>query len=151
MTRNHGWRFLSIGRHLERLSFVAATIASVADPSAFTEPALLAWLLDLSDSLITYRARHRHHPEWTAVVGLLLFDAQNPRAGVFQLSKLAKHVRQLPGAAADLGDLVDARRSRAWRDARIATSRRASSSSRRSRSRNCSATARSCRWRLSTR
>jgi uncharacterized circularly permuted ATP-grasp superfamily protein/uncharacterized alpha-E superfamily protein len=106
MTRNHGWRFLSIGRHLERLSFVAATLAAAADPAAYTEPALLTWLLDLSDSLITYRTRHRHHPEWTAVVGLLLFDAHNPRAGVFQLSKLAKHVRQLPGADADLGELV---------------------------------------------
>ncbi len=69
------------------------------------EPALLEWLLDLSDSLITYRSRHLHSPEWPAVVDLLVFDAHNPRSGLFQLAKLAKHVQQLPGA--DSGELTD--------------------------------------------
>lgn len=72
-----------------------------------TDSMLLEWLLDLSDSLITYRARHLHHPEWPLVVDLLLFDPRNPRSGVFQLAKLAKHARLLPGAeASDLTGLV---------------------------------------------
>lgn len=104
MTRNHGWRFLSIGRHLERLTFVAATIDAVASAEHPEDPALLEWLLDLSDSLISYRARHLDTPEWRSVVDLLLCDPHNPRSGVFQLAKLAKHVRLLPGA--DDGELI---------------------------------------------
>ena len=66
------------------------------------DPALLEWLLDLSDSIITYRARYMGHAEWLAVADLLLFDRRNPRSAAFQLAKLAKHVPQLPG-----GDLDD--------------------------------------------
>ncbi len=98
MTRDHGWRFLSLGRNLERLLLVAATFDSVAQEES-ADPALLEWLLDLSDSLVTFRARYVRQPEWSAVVELLLFDAHNPRSLMFQLAKLGKHVRLLPGAA----------------------------------------------------
>jgi uncharacterized alpha-E superfamily protein len=33
--------------------------------------------------------------EWLAVADLLLFDPANPRAAVFQLAKMSKHVAQL--------------------------------------------------------
>ena len=59
-------------------------------------PALLEWLLEVSDSIITYRARYMGHAEWLAVIDLLLFDPRNPRSAVFQISKLAKHVPLLP-------------------------------------------------------
>jgi uncharacterized circularly permuted ATP-grasp superfamily protein/uncharacterized alpha-E superfamily protein len=97
MTRDHGWRFLSIGRHLERLAYVSATLGEVAASPLRADPVLLEWLLDLSDSLVSYRVKFMHHPEWPHVIDLLLLDAQNPRAQVFQLSKLAKHVQLLPG------------------------------------------------------
>ena len=42
---------------------------------------LLEWLLELSDSLLTYRVRHMQHPEWPSVVDLLLFDERNPAVG----------------------------------------------------------------------
>jgi uncharacterized circularly permuted ATP-grasp superfamily protein/uncharacterized alpha-E superfamily protein len=102
MTRDDGWRFLSLGRHLERLAFVGRTIDDVAAEQATGEPALLEWLLDLSDSLITYRNLHLRRPEWTALLDLLLHDERNPRSAMFQVGKLAKHVRQLPDA-----DLID--------------------------------------------
>jgi uncharacterized circularly permuted ATP-grasp superfamily protein/uncharacterized alpha-E superfamily protein len=104
MTRDDGWRFLSLGRHLERLLYVATTVAEVANPADAESPALLEWLLDLSDSIITYRARYLRQPEWLPVAELLLFDGRNPRSAAFQLGKLAKHVRLLPEA--DLSDLV---------------------------------------------
>ena len=59
---------------------------------------LLEWLLELSDSLLTYRVRHMQHPEWASVVDLMLVDERNPRSATFQLAKLAKHVRLLPDA-----------------------------------------------------
>ena len=104
MTRDHGWRFLSMGRHLERLSFVSTSLDLVATSGAVNDPAVLEWLLDLSDSLITYRTRHRHAPEWQGVMDLLFFDALNPRSGLFQLKKLGKHVLLLPGA--DHGEMT---------------------------------------------
>jgi uncharacterized alpha-E superfamily protein len=106
MTRDHGWRFLSIGRHLERLSFVAATLGDVAASAVRAEPALLEWLLDLSDSLVSYRTRFTHRPEWSRVLDLLWLDPHNPRSGAFQLGKLAKHLALLPGADVELTALV---------------------------------------------
>jgi uncharacterized circularly permuted ATP-grasp superfamily protein/uncharacterized alpha-E superfamily protein len=98
MTRDDGWRFLSLGRHLERLAFVATTLEDVASDHAPPDSGILEWLLQLSDSLLTYRVRHLQHPEWRSVVDLVLFDERHPRSGRFQLAKLAKHVRMLPEA-----------------------------------------------------
>ena len=99
MTRDDGWRFLSVGRHLERLTFVASTLELLA-PEESASHAPLEWLLELSDSLLTFRARYVRQPDWPAVVELLLFDARNPRSVLFQLAKIAKHVPALPGATA---------------------------------------------------
>jgi uncharacterized alpha-E superfamily protein len=105
MTRDDGWRFMSLGRHLERLLYITATVAAVERTDLKTNQSLLEWLLDVCDSIITYRAQAMGRAEWLPAVDLLLFDSQNPRSAVFQLGKLAKHVPLLP-AAAHLGDLV---------------------------------------------
>ena len=98
MTRDDGWRFLSLGRHLERLHFVSSTLGDVAPEQAMAGSGLLEWLLELSDSLLTYRVRHMQQPEWESVVDLMVIDERNPRSARFQLTKLAKHVRLLPDA-----------------------------------------------------
>src|SRR5258706_2393035 len=98
MTRDDGWRFLSLGRHLERLYFVSSTLGDIAPEQASAGSGLLEWLLELSDSLLTYRVRHMQQPEWEPVVDLMLVDERNPRSARFQLAKLAKHVRLLPDA-----------------------------------------------------
>ena len=98
MSRDDGWRFLSLGRHLERLHFVSCTLSDVAPDQATAGSGLLEWLLELSDSLLTYRVRHKQHPEWESVVDLMLVDERNPRSATFQLAKLVKHVSLLPDA-----------------------------------------------------
>ncbi|NOT45516.1 MAG: circularly permuted type 2 ATP-grasp protein [Acidobacteria bacterium] len=105
MTRDDGWRFMSLGRHIERVLHVTTTTRCVAGAHAVGDPALLEWLLDLSDSIITYRARYMGRAEWAPVVDLLIFDDRNPRSSAFQMAKLAKHVRLLPDA--NLGGLSD--------------------------------------------
>jgi uncharacterized alpha-E superfamily protein len=99
MTRDDGWRFLSLGRHLERLSFVSGTLIGVTAEAATHEPAVLDWILDLSDSLITYRTRYSRVPDWATVIDLLMFDGRNPRALLFQVERLSKHVDRLPGGS----------------------------------------------------
>jgi uncharacterized circularly permuted ATP-grasp superfamily protein/uncharacterized alpha-E superfamily protein len=108
MSRDHGWRFLSIGRHLERLLAMATTFATLT-PDEAEDPIVLAWLLDASGSLGTFRARYARQPEWSAVVELLLFDRLSPRSLSFQVGKIASHVPQFPDAAA-LDILPDLRR-----------------------------------------
>jgi len=111
MTRDDGWRFLSAGRYVERLFFVSTTAGAVADSDDAGDPALLEWLLDLSDNLVTYRARYMRPPEWIAVAHLLLFDRRNPRSAAFQLAKLASQVAHLPGAGLPqmIGEIAEAR------------------------------------------
>jgi len=83
MTRDLGWRFMSIGRRLERLQFQAVVLQRAL---AMDENGNLDWLLELSDSIVTYRARYRAQPEWLPVLDLLLLDETNPRSVLFQLN-----------------------------------------------------------------
>jgi len=83
MTRDLGWRFMSIGRRLERLQFQSVVLQRAL---AMNGSGNLEWLLELSDSIITYRARYRAQPEWLPVLDLLLLDETNPRSIVFQLN-----------------------------------------------------------------
>ncbi len=109
MTRDQGWRFLSLGRHLERLQFIATTLLDTAAHSSVSDSGLLEWLLELSDSVLTYRVRYVQRPEWHSVMDLIVFDDRNPRSAHFQVAKLAKHVKLLPDAP--MGDgIADAER-----------------------------------------
>ena len=83
MVRDLGWRFMSIGRRLERLQFQSVVLQRAL---AMDENGNLDWVLELSDSIITYRARYRAQPEWLPVLDLLLLDETNPRSIVFQLN-----------------------------------------------------------------
>jgi uncharacterized circularly permuted ATP-grasp superfamily protein/uncharacterized alpha-E superfamily protein len=101
MTRDMGWCFLSMGRRLERLLFQTKAIQQALQMPAEAD---LDWLLELSDSIVTYRSRYRAQPEWLPVLDLLLLDQSNPRALVFQLSGLLKSLRQLNQRYGDTDD-----------------------------------------------
>ena len=92
MTRGSGWRFLSIGRRLERLLHLCATLRVATTDGASHG---LDWLLELSDSTVTYRARYLVAPEWLPVLDMLVRDATNPRSIAFQLKGLAEYVAKL--------------------------------------------------------
>jgi uncharacterized alpha-E superfamily protein len=89
MTRDHAWRFMSIGRRLERLQFQCAALQC-----AFTHDgnAGLSWLLRLSDSMVTYRARYHASPEWLPVLDLVVVDSSNPRSLLFQAAGVLDYV-----------------------------------------------------------
>jgi uncharacterized alpha-E superfamily protein len=96
MTRGHAWRFLDIGRRLERainlVANVRAVLATDSDGSA------LPPLLDYTDSTMTYRRRYLAHPDLPTTLGLLLADEWNPRSLAFQFKALGRHFSELPGA-----------------------------------------------------
>jgi uncharacterized alpha-E superfamily protein len=92
MTRDLGWRFMSIGRRLERLQFQSLVLQRAL---AMDENGNLDWLLELSDSSITYRVRYRTQPEWLPVLDLLLCDETNPRSILFQLDGILRTLNKI--------------------------------------------------------
>jgi uncharacterized circularly permuted ATP-grasp superfamily protein/uncharacterized alpha-E superfamily protein len=84
MTQDDGWRFMMIGRRLERLQFLAELISRrlTADGSPLRQE--LEWLLEIGDSAITYRTRYRAPPVWDTTIETLVYDEKNPRALAFQ-------------------------------------------------------------------
>ncbi len=94
MTRDLGWRFLSLGRRLERLTFLCTTLNVAFEE---TTPGNLTWLLELCDSVVTFRARYMTQTDWATVLELLVFDVTNPRALQFQLHGICSYLPKLPG------------------------------------------------------
>ena len=95
MTRGHGWRFLDIGRRLERSANMTMLLrASLTAGSP--HQAMLAPLLEIADSTMTYRRRYFAEPQLTPVLDLLVADPTNARSLAFQVVQLADHVNQLP-------------------------------------------------------
>ncbi|RYD38704.1 MAG: hypothetical protein EOP86_00015 [Verrucomicrobiaceae bacterium] len=95
MTRGHGWRFLDLGRRLER----AAALLLIVRGSLQIDPAgqyLLMPLLDIADSAMTYRRRYYSLAQRDAVLDLLLTDESNPRSAHFQIQTIREHLAHLP-------------------------------------------------------
>jgi len=101
MTRDHGWRLLSVGRSIERLSALSASLAGLLEAfdTAGGATAATELLLDLFDSRITFRARYQRHEDLLALADLLVFDDSNPRAFAGCLRRLRTEIAKLPGPA----------------------------------------------------
>jgi uncharacterized circularly permuted ATP-grasp superfamily protein/uncharacterized alpha-E superfamily protein len=99
MTRGQAWRFLDMGRRLERglhtLVLLRRTLVAITG----SEGPLLEALLEIADSAMTYRRRYRSSLHTAPVLDLLLADESNPRSLAFQLVALAEHVENLPQGA----------------------------------------------------
>ncbi|MDX9885932.1 circularly permuted type 2 ATP-grasp protein [Thauera sp.] len=97
MPRDAGWRFLSIGRRIERLQFLAAALSALLlAPCAGGLKALLA----VTDAELRYRSRHARGLAPQPVAELVMLDGDNPRALRYQLDSLAEHVALLPDGQA---------------------------------------------------
>ena len=88
-TRGEGWRFLELGRRLERALQMAELLrAGIAEVPPDAQPCLHT-LLQVADSSITYRTRYLSVLRTDLVLQLLLADETNPRSIGFQLAALA--------------------------------------------------------------
>ncbi|WP_454683633.1 circularly permuted type 2 ATP-grasp protein [Ancylobacter moscoviensis] len=99
MNRLSGWRFLDLGRRIERaIATCRVTRALVGDtPTAGT----LDVLLELCDSQITYRSRYVMVESRAPVLDLVLLDPVNPRSLAFQIDAIVGHLDVLPGHFGD--------------------------------------------------
>lgn len=88
MTRDEGWHFLMLGRHVERLIHAAGLFVQFLLLPPQRQNIALQWLLESASSIVTYRVRYRRMPEWLPVLHLLIFDPSNPHGIAFQLRML---------------------------------------------------------------
>jgi uncharacterized alpha-E superfamily protein len=107
MVRGAGWRFLDIGRRIERgvttCRFARHFIENDAPGNC------LDALLDLTDSQITYRSRYMLGAALQPVLDLVMLDPYNPRSVAFQIEQLDAEIAVLPSLNDD-GMLEEPRR-----------------------------------------
>jgi len=96
MTRTQAWRFLDMGRRLERSLHTCGLLKNTLVGSGEDDLPVLEALLEIADSSMTYRARYLTTLQVAPVIDLLLCDESNPRSVGFQLAALGSHVEALP-------------------------------------------------------
>lgn len=94
MTQRAGWRFLELGRRIERALVTCRLVRALAH--APTVDSGLDVLLELADSQITYRQRYLMVAALAPVIDLVMLDPNNPRSVVFQLDRIETHLDALP-------------------------------------------------------
>jgi uncharacterized alpha-E superfamily protein len=109
MTRGEGWRFLDMGRRLERSTNVVTLLKETLSTVSDREGPLLELVLEVADSGITYRRRYLASLQPAPVVDLLLMDETSPRSVAFQLAALGDHLPQLPREPGHAGRTVEDR------------------------------------------
>ena len=96
MTRGLGWRFMDMGRRVERATKQVALIQIGLKKACHNQNSTLEALLEVADSIMTYRGRYRTTFQLAPVLDLLIMDETNPKSLAFQFSQLADHVENLP-------------------------------------------------------
>jgi len=99
MVRTAAWRFMDLGRRIERgIAIVrAARLFGMAGASADD----LSTLLDLGDGQISYRQRYPTGMARVPALDLVMLDPGNPRGLAFQAGRIAEHLQALPVLADD--------------------------------------------------
>jgi uncharacterized circularly permuted ATP-grasp superfamily protein/uncharacterized alpha-E superfamily protein len=96
MTRGMGWRFMDMGRRIERALHMTTVMASLIQGDQVPDANDLEAVLEVADSRITYHTRYRTTILMEPLVDLLLLDEINPRSVGFQLAALHTHLENLP-------------------------------------------------------
>jgi len=95
MYRFTGWRFLEIGRRLERGIQIARSLAWLTREEA--PDGALDMMLEIGDSVMTHRRQYTVAGR-QSLVDLLALDPFNPRSVMFQLDRLKGEIAHLPEA-----------------------------------------------------
>ncbi len=95
--RGPSWRFLDLGRRLERALAVLGAVEAALAPAVppFAQQPLADAVLGANESLVAYRRRYRSEVDFHAVLDLLLRDDANPRSLAYQLDRLREHAAGL--------------------------------------------------------
>ena len=102
MTRDDGWRLLSIGRHIERLEFLALAMQMALECQTLQVQAGFDGVLALFDSTISFHAQYQQSRTPSALLELLITNPDNPRS-------LGWVAHTLRGRLARMGNLAEGR------------------------------------------
>jgi uncharacterized alpha-E superfamily protein len=94
MYRFAGWRFLELGRRLERGIQIARITAWLTRKDA--PDGSIEMLLEIGDSVMAHRRRYSVSAGSQSAVDLLVLDPLNPRSVLFQLTELRVQIETLP-------------------------------------------------------
>lgn len=94
MVRTDAWRFLDLGRRIERGLAGARVVRLFGLGGASADD--LSTMLDLADSQISYRQRYPTGVARIAALDLVALDGGNPRSLAYQLMRIAERLAELP-------------------------------------------------------
>jgi uncharacterized circularly permuted ATP-grasp superfamily protein/uncharacterized alpha-E superfamily protein len=96
MIRGPAWRFLDMGRRIERALDIASLVRStMLEDDAPTREVLRA-VIEVLDCRMTYRSRYLDNIQPNAVFDLAITDETNPNSIGYNLAQLSEHVDALP-------------------------------------------------------
>ncbi|WP_254774684.1 circularly permuted type 2 ATP-grasp protein [Polaromonas sp. YR568] len=105
MTRDDGWRLLSVGRLIERLNTLAGALVRGFETGSVFEEGGFNAMVALFDSTITFHAQYQQRRDIPALLDLLVLDRDNPRSLGWVVQTLRGRLAKLAGSAP--GDLPD--------------------------------------------
>jgi uncharacterized circularly permuted ATP-grasp superfamily protein/uncharacterized alpha-E superfamily protein len=113
MVRGVGWRFMELGKRVERAQQIITTLRTLMTPvlGEADQATLLTALLTTMEVLITYRRRYRNQTGIELGLELVMLDPGNPRSLLFQLERLQQHLAELPGAKLTGGEIEEEERA----------------------------------------
>ena len=106
MTRDDGWRLLSLGRHIERLRFLSTALLLGFESGSVHQDGGFEAMINLFDSEITFHAQYQQSRDLAALIDLLVLDRDNPRALAWVAHTLRGRLARLAGAAPDQSSLM---------------------------------------------
>jgi len=101
MTRDDGWRLLSIGRHIERLGFLSSALRHGFETLSIHYNGGFEAMVALFDSTITFHAQYQQSRDVAAMIDLLVLDRDNPRSLAWVVQTLRGRLAKLAGSEPD--------------------------------------------------
>ncbi|MEZ6064813.1 MAG: circularly permuted type 2 ATP-grasp protein [Planctomycetaceae bacterium] len=99
MIHGPAWRFLEMGRRIERGRNIARLLKSTLLTRQPADKHTLRAVLEVLDCRMTYRSRYLDNLQPNGVLDLAITDETNPNSIGFQLAALSEHVDTLPEIA----------------------------------------------------
>ncbi len=99
MTHEKGWRFLDMGRRIERALNLLDLIRRSMQLSDGSETQRMQSLLEIANNAMTYRSRYQSSVAAEPVLDLLMLDESNPRSLAYQIASLESHIQFMAGDA----------------------------------------------------
>ncbi len=133
VVRGPAWRFLDVGRRIERSLLVLGLLEALFEPAMGgdvggdgngdgpdrTSPVRGDVALAACESLVAYRRRHRSDITLDALGDLLLADRDNPRSVRFQLDQLVLDLHDLPDRSVRRNQIAGVRRAQRTLEAHL--------------------------------